>query len=120
MRGGEPVFLFRAGGNFEEEASMTTHGAQWSLDQAIRSTPLLVCRMIGLDLDVDELREADPAVYRALQTQCNACADRAECASAIMNTGVDPAWQNWRLYCPNSATLALLSRARARSVARAA
>lgn len=92
---------------------MTGHRAAMTVGEANGSTLLLVCRMIGLDLDVEELKQAKPAVYHSLQTHCRACADRAQCASDLLDVELDPAWQSWRLYCPNSATLAMLSRVHA-------
>lgn len=70
---------------------------------------LLMRRMRGLDLDPNDLRREEPALLREFQARCSACVDQERCASALRNDLADPAWQEWRDYCPNSTALAMLS-----------
>jgi hypothetical protein len=70
---------------------------------------LLMRRMMGLDLDPNDLGREEPALVREFQVRCSACVDQERCASALLNDLADPAWQEWRDYCPNSTALVMLS-----------
>src|SRR5712691_11433588 len=69
---------------------------------------LLRRRMAGLDLDPDELARSEPATLRDLQKICAMCRSRGRCARDFTRES-DPAWQNWRDYCPNATTIDMLS-----------
>ena len=71
------------------------------------SPDLLECRMEALCLEPNEV--VDPLTFRQLQQRCAKCESRGQCALDLADEFADPAWQYWRNYCPNAATLAMLS-----------
>ena len=70
---------------------------------------LLRRRMAALGLDPDELARSEPATLRDLQKLCTMCRSRGRCARDLAQESADPDWQDWRDYCPNAATLDMLS-----------
>jgi len=70
---------------------------------------LLRRRLATLHLDPDELAGSEPAMLRDLQRLCTMCRSRGRCARDFAQHAADPAWQGWRDYCPNAATLNMLS-----------
>jgi len=72
-------------------------------------TPLLIERMLVLRLDPGEVQRAEPAMFDELQALCRRCQSREECEWSLVHDAADPAWQDWRNYCPNSAKLRMLS-----------
>ena len=70
---------------------------------------LLARRMELLQLAPGEVAGTDPVLFRELQATCLLC-DRPEaCIRALRDGTLDPAWQDWRNYCPNSARLTMLA-----------
>jgi len=76
---------------------------------------LLQRRMAILQLDSGELARAEPATLRDLQKLCAMCRSRRRCARDLARECDDPAWRNWQDYCPNAATLNMLSTLQIRS-----
>jgi hypothetical protein len=72
-------------------------------------TPLLSERMLVLRLDPGEVQRTEPAMFGEFQTLCRMCKNQEECAWSLVHDATDPAWQEWRNYCPNSAKLRMLS-----------
>ncbi len=72
-------------------------------------TDLLACRMLALHLDEAELTTTELATLRDMQRLCAACDSRRQCAGDLGDEFADPAWQNWRDYCPNATTLSALN-----------
>src|SRR5262245_40382217 len=72
-------------------------------------TPLLIERMLVLHLDPGEVRRTEGAMFEEFQTLCRRCPSKDECAWSLVHDTADPAWQDWRNYCPNSAKLRMLS-----------
>jgi hypothetical protein len=70
---------------------------------------LLERRMEGLSLNPDEVAHTEPLRVRELQHRCVKCEKRGQCALDLADKFVDPGWQSWREYCPNAATLTMLS-----------
>ena len=70
---------------------------------------LLERRMEALQLNPDELTHIEPLMVRELQHRCVKCEKRRQCALDLADRSVDPEWQCWRDYCPNAATLLMLS-----------
>jgi hypothetical protein len=70
---------------------------------------LLERRMEALSLDPDEVTHIEPLTVRQLRHRCVKCEKRRQCALDLANESVDPGWQSWRDYCPNAATLTMLS-----------
>jgi hypothetical protein len=70
---------------------------------------LLRCRVASLRLDPDELAWSEPALVRDMQRLCTLCKAQARCARDFGRIAADPAWQNWREYCPNATALTMLS-----------
>ena len=70
---------------------------------------LLRRRMAALHLDSDELARSEPATLRDLQRLCTMCTSRGRCARDFAQHSTDSDWQGWREYCPNAATLNMLS-----------
>jgi hypothetical protein len=70
---------------------------------------LLFRRMAVLHIDRDDLARDEPLLFRELQALCVLCRSRGRCRSELAREFADPAWQDWRDYCPNATTLSLLS-----------
>jgi hypothetical protein len=70
---------------------------------------LLERRMEALSLNPDEVTHIDPLTVRELQHRCVKCEKRGQCALDLADKLADPGWQYWRDYCPNAATLSMLS-----------
>jgi len=69
---------------------------------------LLLRRMAVLNIDPDELDSADPLLFRELQGLCALCRSKGRCARDLAHAA-DLAWQGWKEYCPNGATLSKLA-----------
>jgi hypothetical protein len=69
---------------------------------------LLAQRMARLRLQSSVFAEPDPATSRDLQRVCAMCGFKYRCARDLAVEGFDPAWQEWRDYCPNATTLSAL------------
>jgi len=70
---------------------------------------LLERRMGALSLNPNEVAHMEPLTLRELQHRCVKCAKREQCAIDLADKFADPGWQRWRDYCPNAATLTMLS-----------
>ena len=70
---------------------------------------LLERRMEALLLNPDEVTHIDPLIVRELRHRCVKCEKRRQCALDLADKFADPGWQCWRDYCPNAATLLMLS-----------
>jgi hypothetical protein len=70
---------------------------------------LLTRRMELLQLKPNELARTEPQLFQELQAMCLLCEHPQTCAHALRDDSVDPAWQEWRDYCPNSTRLTMLS-----------
>ncbi|MFD2180806.1 hypothetical protein [Rhodoplanes azumiensis] len=71
---------------------------------------LLLCRrMRALRLDPDELYCSEPRAFGMLHRLCATCPVPGRCARDLADEFADPAWQDWRNYCPNATTLSILS-----------
>jgi hypothetical protein len=79
---------------------------------------LLARRMEALHLEPKGLAQMQPAAWRDLQRVCALCGVRNECARDLDEQARDPAWQEWRNYCPNATTLSALAALEACSEAR--
>jgi hypothetical protein len=69
------------------------------------SAELLSRRLSALNLDEHRLCEKEPQVLRDLQRVCTFCASKERCEHDFAHKPSDP---TWRVYCPNSQTLAAL------------
>jgi hypothetical protein len=70
---------------------------------------LLERRMEALSLNPDEVAHIEPATVQKLRNRCVKCERRELCALDLADEFADPGWQSWRDYCPNAATLSMLS-----------
>jgi hypothetical protein len=70
---------------------------------------LLAHRMERLGIGARDLARADPLLFRELQATCLLCEKPEACAHALRDNTADPAWQEWRDYCPNSTRLSVLA-----------
>ena len=70
---------------------------------------LLFRRLAMLHIDRDALAREDPLLYRELQGLCTLCKDKERCVLDLSREPDDPAWQDWRDYCPNSTMLSFLA-----------
>jgi hypothetical protein len=66
---------------------------------------LLRRRMETLHLDPNELAQSDSLMFGDLRRLCMMCKSRGACALELARGSADPAWGEWREYCPNAATL---------------
>jgi hypothetical protein len=71
---------------------------------------LLLRRMAVLDIEPDEVDSADPLLFRELQGLCTLCQSKGPCAYDLVYDDADAGFRGWREYCPNAATISLLSR----------
>ena len=65
--------------------------------------------MEALSLDPDEVAHIEPLTIRELQQRCVKCQKGGQCALDLADETADPGWQSWLDYCPNAATLIMLS-----------
>jgi hypothetical protein len=70
---------------------------------------LLLRRMAMLRIELDELAREEPELFRDLQASCVLCQSKGRCRWGLAHEFDDPAWQDWRDYCPNATTLSVLS-----------
>ncbi len=66
---------------------------------------LLFCCMDVLQIDHNKLARNEPLLYRELQGVCSLCANKGECALDLSGGFDGMCWDDWWLYCPNSAML---------------
>ena len=76
---------------------------------------LLERRMEALSLNPDKVAHIEPLMVRELRHRCVKCEKRGPCALDLADEFADPGWQSWRDYCPNAATLTMLSTVQSRS-----
>jgi hypothetical protein len=72
---------------------------------------LLPRRMEFLGLDSAEIGRTERQLLQQLEARCRVCLSKDRCAADLVRA-VDPMDRSWRDYCPNAATLDLLSRLR--------
>jgi hypothetical protein len=66
---------------------------------------LLFRCMDMLQIDRDAFAKDEPLLFRELQGRCGLCRDRKRCEQELTHGLDDTGWDEWRAYCPNSATL---------------
>jgi hypothetical protein len=93
----------------EDPVSGASGQASSTSDHDASHTPLLIERMLALRLEPEDVRRADPAMFGEFQARCRLCESPGQCAWSLVHLDIDPAWQDWRNYCPNSAKLRMLS-----------
>ena len=69
---------------------------------------LLQRRMTTLNLDIGTWARFEPDILGDLQGRCATCRDSRRCADDFLEHCEDPAWPDWRDYCPNAARLEML------------
>lgn len=82
---------------------------RWVLSYSPDPISLLERRMEALSLNPDEVAHMEPLTIRELRHRCVKCEKRGQCALDLADEFADPGWQSWRNYCPNAATLSMLS-----------
>jgi hypothetical protein len=70
---------------------------------------LLERRMKALSLNPDDVAHIEPLTVRTLQQRCVKCEKSGQCALDLADELTHPGSQYWRDYCPNAATLSMLS-----------
>ena len=90
---------------------------RWVSSYRLDPISLLERRMGALLLDPDEVAHVGPLTTRQLQNRCVKCAKREQCALDLADKFADPDWKYWRDYCPNAATLTMLTTFQSRSTA---
>ena len=66
---------------------------------------LLFCCMDVLQIDHNKLARDEPLLYRELQGVCALCPNKRDCAFDLAGGFDGMRWDEWWLYCPNSAML---------------
>lgn len=66
----------------------------------------LVQRMQALHLDPTAVEHAEPPTFQDLQRICSLCEHHKRCQQDIASDAAAPAWES---YCPNAATLKVLT-----------
>jgi hypothetical protein len=69
---------------------------------------LLAQRMAGVHLEPRAVAQSNPSTFCDLQRVCAMCGFKYRCARDFTVEAFDPAWQEWRDYCPNAVTLRAL------------
>ena len=82
---------------------------RWVLSYSPDPISLLERRMEALSLNPDEVAHMEPLTIRELRHRCVKCEKRGQCALDLADEFADPGWKSWRDYCPNAATLSILS-----------
>jgi hypothetical protein len=73
--------------------------------QGPESAALLERRLAALDLDREEILQAEPGVFRDLQRVCSLCRSKRQCSRDLARASCVGAWKS---YCPNAGTLSAL------------
>jgi hypothetical protein len=66
---------------------------------------LLFCCMDVLQIDRGKLTRDEPLLYRELQGVCTLCPNKRDCSLDLAGGFDTMRWDEWWLYCPNSAML---------------
>jgi hypothetical protein len=66
---------------------------------------LLFCCMAMLQIDRSRLMRDEPLLYRELQGVCTLCPNKQDCSFDLASGFDSVRWDEWWLYCPNSAML---------------
>jgi hypothetical protein len=66
---------------------------------------LLFCCMDVLQIDHSKLARDEPLLYRELQGVCTLCPNKRNCSFDLAGGFDGMRWDEWWLYCPNSAML---------------
>jgi hypothetical protein len=66
---------------------------------------LLFCCMDVLQIDHNKLAQDEPLLHRELQGVCTLCPNKRDCAFDLTGGFDGMRWDEWWLYCPNSAML---------------
>jgi len=66
---------------------------------------LLFCCMDVLQIDHGKLARDEPLLYRELQGVCTLCPSKQDCSFDLAGGFDGMRWDEWWLYCPNSAML---------------
>jgi hypothetical protein len=74
--------------------------------QGPEAADLLLRRMAALDLDSREVADVERPTFLDLQRVCTMCEAKRRCARDLSRNPNDAAWED---YCPNVATLKMLS-----------
>lgn len=81
----------------------------WELQQIARhradDAELLFRRMAALDLDPEQVAEAERATFLDLERLCTVCNCKGRCKRDLARRPDDARWED---YCPNVATLKML------------
>jgi hypothetical protein len=88
---------------------ITVAQLRWVLSFSPDPISLLERRMEALSLNPDEVAHKEPLTLRELQHRCVRCERRERCALDLADKFADPGRKYWRDYCPNAATLSMLS-----------
>jgi hypothetical protein len=75
----------------------------------IHGADLLRRRMDILRIDPNGLYDSEPSIFRTLQKSCSACESYKLCALELAQDAIDPTRPDWQDYCPNAATIKMLS-----------
>jgi hypothetical protein len=70
------------------------------------SADLLLRRMIALKLDQNKVFQTEPGTLHDLQRICSVCGSHKRCEHDLARSSAGAAWED---YCPNAATLKVLS-----------
>lgn len=92
-------------GQMAWDVGLTTYDLQRLVRHGSHAADLLLRRMAALDLDREEIAEADRAALLDLQRVCTSCASKRRCRRDLARRPDDRVWQD---YCPNVATLKML------------
>jgi hypothetical protein len=88
---------------------------RWVSSHRLDPISLLERRMEALSLKLDEVEHTDPFTAQELRQRCVKCERPEKCAWDLADELIHLGGRSWRDYCPNAATLAMLSTLQAAS-----
>lgn len=71
--------------------------------------------MAMLQIDRSRLMRDEPLLYRELQGVCTLCPNKQDCSFDLASGFDGVRWDEWWLYCPNSAMLTTIGALQKRS-----
>jgi len=79
------------------------------LHRPAQDARLLRQRMELLGITPEDVSSIEAAMLRDMQRVCTMCDSRGVCIRDLRRSASDPHSQDWRDYCPNAATLNMIS-----------
>jgi len=96
-------------GRIVQDIGASNFELRWLSARGADDAELLFRRMAALRLNPAEFGRIEPRLFHELRRLCAMCQSKDQCARGIADEFSDPAWQDWREYCPNATILSVMS-----------